>query len=58
MDLLLGLQLDPIDQRVCFCANILMILLQLLIVQFEIRHGDTFRNSFIIQDYLFRYPGF
>jgi hypothetical protein len=41
VDLLLGLQLDSIDQPICFCANTMWFLLLFSLLQLEIRDGDT-----------------
>ena len=53
--LVLGLWFESIDQPVCFCTNTMQLLS--LAVHLEVRHSDSSRCSFIVQD-CFVYPVF
>lgn len=51
VNLCLGLQFHSNDQCICFCTcTILVVYNYSSVVQFEIRDGDAFSTSFIIQD--------
>ena len=49
--LFLGLQLNSIDQFICFTANTTQFSLYYgHVILLQIREGDTSRNSFVVED--------
>lgn len=50
LDQCLDLKFNSIDQRVCFYANTMKVLLLMIcIVQLEIKDGETSGSSFVVQ---------